>query len=216
MTDEIAKNKERAPYQSTLRARHKQQTALLILQSVAAIIRKADLASVSIAEVARVADVTERTVYRHYETRDDLIRAFIKWHLEQSLGGQKVVLVQTIDALFAWFGRRCKNWEEDYKIITETYLSPLGRELRRPLYELARNNNDRLLVQEIPGLDEATRRDLAATILTLMSTENFVFLRQNLGYSPAEIYRCTMSAIRTMIEGARLKASALDKPHVVD
>jgi len=75
MTTDLNKEKERAPYQSTLRARHKEQTSRLILDSVGAIIRRADLAAVSIAEVARVADITERTVYRHYETRDDLIRA---------------------------------------------------------------------------------------------------------------------------------------------
>jgi len=208
MTGAMTKDKERAPYQSTLRARHKEQTSQLILDSVAAIIRRADLAAVSIAEVARVADVTERTVYRHYETRDDLIRAFIKWHLDQSLGGPQIVLVQTIEELLAWFGRRCKTWEEDHRIVTETYLSPLGRDLRRPLYEYARDNNEKLIDREIPGLDGDIRRDLAAAIVTLMSTENFVFLRQNLGYSPEQIYRSAISAIRSMLQGARLTAAA--------
>src|SRR5271154_2238726 len=103
MTTEPIKDKERAPYQSTLRARHKEQTSRLILDSVAAIIRRADISAVSIAEVARVADITERTVYRHYATRDDLIREFIKWHLGQSLGGPQIVVAQTIDELLDWF-----------------------------------------------------------------------------------------------------------------
>jgi len=39
-----------------------------------------------------------------------------------------------------------------------------------------------------------------------MSTENFVFLRQNLGFSPEQIYRSTNTAIRTMLDGARRTA----------
>jgi hypothetical protein len=39
-----------------------------------------------------------------------------------------------------------------------------------------------------------------------MSTENFVFLRQNLGFSPQQIYRSTDMAIRTMLDGARQTA----------
>jgi len=206
MATELIKEKERAPYQSSLRARHKEQTARLILDSVGAIIRRADLSAVSIAEVARVADITERTVYRHYETRDDLIRAFIKWHLGQSLGGSQIVVARTIDELMDWYRRRCKSWESDHQIITETYLSPLGREIRRPLYEFSRANNDKLIDQEIPGLQAETRYNLAATILTLMSTENFVFLRQNLGFTPKQIYRSTDTAIRSMLDGARRTA----------
>jgi AcrR family transcriptional regulator len=209
MTTDLIKYKERAPYQSTLRARHKEQTSRLILDSVGAIIRRADLAAVSIAEVARVADITERTIYRHYETRDDLIRAFIKSHLEQSLGGRPIVVARTIDELMDWFRRRCQSWESDHQIITETYLSPLGREIRKPLYEFSRANNDKLIAQEIPGLDAETRYNLAATILTLMSTENFVFLRQNLGFSPDQIYRSTDTAIRSMLDGARRTARPL-------
>ena len=49
----------KASYQSPLRARLKEQTSLIILDAVGTVIRNGDLAAVSVAEVARVAEVTE-------------------------------------------------------------------------------------------------------------------------------------------------------------
>jgi len=57
-------NKEptRSGYNSPLRARQKEQTGVLILSAVAAILRSSVLSAVTTAEVARVAEITERTV----------------------------------------------------------------------------------------------------------------------------------------------------------
>jgi AcrR family transcriptional regulator len=202
----MTQDSTRAPYQSTLRARMKEQTAQIILDAVATIIRRADLAAVSIAEVARVADVTEQTIYRHYKTRDDLIRAFIKWHLEQAVGGPNIQLPQTIDELLAWLELRYVAWEHDRQIVSETYLSPIGRELRLPLYEMGYQNVIRMLGLEHPELGERQRRHVAAAMLTLMSTENFVFLHQNLGYDAHEVHLSVVSAINAIRRGATTPA----------
>jgi AcrR family transcriptional regulator len=208
MESEVSRNTaERAPYQSTLRARHKEQTAQLILDAVATILRRSGLSAVSIAEVARVADVTERTVYRHYDSRDDLIRAFIKWHLDKIVGGPAIVPPNSVDDLLTWVARRQKSWENDEQIVTEAYLSPLGREMRRPLYDLGLANNMRIVEMEVPGLPEKDRRNLAAVMMTLISTENFIFLRQNLGWQPDQILEATTMAIRSMLDGAKAKAA---------
>lgn len=191
----------KAPYQSPLRARLKEQTSLIILEAVGTVIRNGDLASVSIAEVARVAEVTEQTVYRHYRTRDELIRAFIKWHLDQAVGGPDIKLPQTIDDLLEWVAARYSAWEVDRQIVSETYLSPIGRELRQPLYEIGYQNLLRMLAQEHPGLDEELRKATAAAMLTLMSTENFVFLQRNLGYDARTAHVRVVAAINAMRRG---------------
>ena len=202
MSGEDGKDTGRAPYQSPLRARLKEQTSLMMLEAVASILRQADLAAVSIAEVARVAEVTERTVYRHFPTRDDLVRAFIKWHLDQAVGGPRIQLPETIEDLLAWLGPRYKAWARDRKIVSEAYLSPIGRELRKPLYELGYGNINRMLGRERPELSEDLRHTLASAMLTLMSTENFVFLHHNLGYGPDQVHRSVVTAIRAMLQGA--------------
>lgn len=174
----------------------------MMLEAVATILRQADLAAVSIAEVARVAEVTERTVYRHFPTRDDLVRAFIRWRLDQAVGGPRIQLPETIEQLLAWLGPRYKTWARDRKIVSEAYLSPMGRELRKPLYELGYANINRMLGLERPELSQEVRQILASAMLTLMSTENFVFLHHNLGYGHDQIHRSVVTAIRSMLRGA--------------
>jgi AcrR family transcriptional regulator len=204
----MVKQPGRAAYQSPLRARLKEQTSLLILEAVGAILMTDGLAAVSIAEVARVAEVTERTVYRHFPTRDDLVRAFIAWHLEHAVGGPHITLPRTIDELLAWLGPRYEAWARDRGIVSQAYLSPVGRELRKPLFELGYANIVRMLTQERPELSVESRRFMAAAMLTLMSTENFVFLYENLGYSPDEVHMSVVAAINAMRAGATAPRSA--------
>lgn len=196
-------NLPRAPYQSPLRARLKEQTSIIILEAVATILRNADLAAVSIAEVARVAQVTEQTIYRHYNSRDELIRAFTRYHLEQATGGPDIKLPETIAELLVWLEGRYRDWEGDRQIVSEIYLSPVGRELRQPLYELGYHNILRMLEREHPGLDAVARRNYAAAMLALMSTENFVFLHRTLGFGPKEVHASVMTAINAMLAGAK-------------
>lgn len=197
----MTKDGGRAPYQSPLRARLKEQTSNIILSAVGDVLRAADLSAVSIAEVARVAEVTESTVYRHYPTRDELIRAFIKWHLEASVGGPNLTPPDTIDGVLQWLATRYSSWAEDHKIVSEAYLSPAGRELRKPLYDLAFKNLLRLLALEYPKTNPEMRRIVAASMLTLMSTENFVFLCNNLGYGPEEVHQTVVRSIGAMLRG---------------
>lgn len=196
-------NLPRAPYQSPLRARLKEQTSIIILEAVATILRSADLSAVSIAEVARVAQVTEQTIYRHYNSRDELIRAFTRYHLEQATGGPEIKLPETIAELLVWLEGRYRAWENDRQIVSEVYLSPVGRELRQPLYELGYQNILGMLEREHPRLDAAARRNFAAAMLTLMSTENFVFLHRTLGFGPEQVHASVMAAITAMLAGAK-------------
>lgn len=196
-------NLPRAPYQSPLRARLKEQTSIIILEAVATILRDADLSAVSIAEVARVAQVTEQTIYRHYNSRDELIRAFTRHHLERATGGPEIKLPETIAELLAWLEWRCLAWERDLRIVSEIYLSPVGRELRQPLFDLGHANILRMLKREHPHLDAETRNRIGAAILMMMSAENFVFLRRTLGYSPDHVFASIKVAIEAMLAGAK-------------
>lgn len=195
----------KAPYQSPLRARLKEQTGHIILEAVGNVIRDSDLASVSVAEVARTAGVTEQTIYRHYRTRDELIRAFTRWHLEQAVGGPDIQLPRTIDELLAWVESRYNAWEADRQVVSETYLSPIGRELRQPLFELGHQNLMLMLDKEYPGIDEDLRAATASAMLTLMSTENFVFLQRTLGYDAMTVHRRIVVAINAMRRGLNVR-----------
>src|ERR1044072_4226887 len=75
-------------YHSPLRSRQKEQTRDLILDAVDAILRGAPVSEVTIAAVARQADITERTIYRHFPTREDLLDAVWRRALHAVTGGQ--------------------------------------------------------------------------------------------------------------------------------
>lgn len=196
-------NLRRAPYQSPLRARLKEQTARIILDAVATILRDAGLSAVTIAEVGRVAQVTEQTIYRHYNSRDALIRAFTKDHLDRATGGPEIRLPETMAELVAWLEWRCHAWEKDFRIVSETYLLPVGRELRQPLFDIGYANNIRMIGRERPDLDAGTRNQIAAAILMMMSAENFVFLHRTLGYSSDQVFASIKAAIEAMLAGAK-------------
>lgn len=195
----MSKEPSRAPYQSPLRARLKEQTSLIILEAVATILRDADLAAVSIAEVARVAQVTEQTIYRHFKSRDDLIRAFTKHHLDQSVGSPDIALPETIAEMLSWLEDRYHAWARDRKIVTQTYLSPHGRALRQPLYKIGHANIITMLGKEHPRLGQDTKAHLASAMLALMSTENFDFMHRNFGFGPEDVRACVITAINAML-----------------
>ncbi|MFZ8346264.1 hypothetical protein ACO1LF_13525, partial [Staphylococcus aureus] len=83
-----------------------------------------------------------------------------------------IQLPRTIDELLIWLESRYRAWEQDGQVVSETYLSAIGRELRKPLYELGYQNLNRMLGNEHPELSDAMRNYVASAMLTLMSTEN--------------------------------------------
>jgi AcrR family transcriptional regulator len=63
----------------TLRDRLKEETRGIIVEAFAACLSEMDVDKVTFADVAARAGVGERTVYRHFPTRDELMRALYAW-----------------------------------------------------------------------------------------------------------------------------------------
>jgi AcrR family transcriptional regulator len=62
-------------YVSPIRQDYLAQTRERILDSAMAAIQKEGLETQTIAQVAKDAGITDRTVYRHFQTRQDLLKA---------------------------------------------------------------------------------------------------------------------------------------------
>jgi alpha-D-ribose 1-methylphosphonate 5-triphosphate synthase subunit PhnH len=58
-----------------------------------------------------------------------------------------------------------------------------------------------MLGKEHPEVSEELRAATASAMLTLMSTENFVFLQRTLGYDAMTVHRSIVMAINAMRRG---------------
>ena len=72
-------------YTSSLRDRQKQATQDQIMHAVARKLESGPLEDLSFAEIAAEAEVGERTVYRHFPTKEALLGAFWAWLQAQAL-----------------------------------------------------------------------------------------------------------------------------------
>src|SRR5947208_1278973 len=83
----------------TIRQEHKQFTRSRILDAAAAELGRNSVEELTVNCVARTAGITERTLYRHFPTRDDLLGAV--WaHIQGRIGSQG--FPSTADELCKW------------------------------------------------------------------------------------------------------------------
>ncbi len=119
MNDESAKPR----YHSPLRSRQKEQTRDLILNAVDAILRRANVAEVTFAGVAREADVTERTIYRHFPTREDLLNASWRRALRAFIRGQ-TQQVETLEQILELTRAAYENFDANDGIVRAIISAP--------------------------------------------------------------------------------------------
>jgi AcrR family transcriptional regulator len=189
-------------YNSPLRARQKEQTHDLILSAVATILRGANLAAVTIAEVACVAEVTERTVYRHFTTRDDLLNAFWKWQLTKS-GGAMVIEPRSVDELLSNIKRLFASLDDDEGIVRAVLSSPEGREMRRSANRTRLEHMLRFVAAYAPNLAERDRMNVASGIVSVCSVLSWLFMRDNCGFDGKRAGEAAAFSVRILLEGSK-------------
>ena len=190
-------------YNSPLRARQKEQTRVLILAAVATILQGADLSTVTIAEVARVAEVTERTVYRHFPTRDDLLTAFWKWQLEKS-GGATVIDPETVEDLMTNIKRLFTSLDADEGVIRAVLSSAEGRDVRKIANRARQEHMLHFVTRLNPDLPERDRHSIASGIVSVCSVPSWLFMRDNCGYDGRRAGEAAALAVRLILEGAKM------------
>lgn len=199
---------DRPAYNSPLRTRQKAQTSELIMEAVGATLAEGGLSAVTILAVARAAQVTDRTVYRHYSTRDEMIAAFLRWHLERS-GGDEINAPKSLETYMSTVRRVYGAWQADEAVVRALYLSPEGREFRKA------TTRDRIAIvrdlvdAELPELPEIAREGLADAMGALAVSETFVLMRDVRGLDADRAGAALTAAVDLMLSGARQKAAAL-------
>jgi AcrR family transcriptional regulator len=183
----------------------KERTGHLILAAVATILNRADLAAVTIAEVAQVAEVTDRTVYRHFSTREELLRAFWSWQLQQA-AGERVTTPQTLPALLETVQRLFASLDSSEGVIRAMLASPEGRDIR---LQTNRARHDHMLAfveALLPELPAHERHSLASGIVVVSSVMSWMFMRDHCGYDGVRAGEAAAYAVQSMIEAAQRRS----------
>lgn len=112
---------------TSIRQGYKEQTRLRILDAAVELIEETGEAPLTIAAVAERAGVTDRTVYRHFETRDALVRA--TWsHMQQRVASQG--FPRTADEMIQSPPRLFPRFDTARELVRASLYSPAGLDMR--------------------------------------------------------------------------------------
>jgi len=190
----------RRRYSSALRAEQAEATRTRILEALVRTMA-AGVAGLSIPAVAREADVSIPTIYRHFGSKQGLIEALNPYVVEK--GGLSPAMPQTFEELGTSVRGLFRNLEGMDLTLRAAMASGLGNEARRAMMperlEMVRDYIRRLA----PDLPDAKLGRLADVTLILMSSAGFRAYKDYLGLGPDSSATLVTWAIRTLVEGAR-------------
>lgn len=197
-----AEGKTTRSYHSPLRKAQAEATRNLILETLAEMVATDGLVDLSIRDLANRAEMSERTVYRHFPDRDSLFEALIDktateldWDsAEDRLGiGSYADIVDAIPAVFESFER-----EETATRVAVQLANVLGR-----VSDDGKRRNDRhrvLLERHLPDLDPDSRERLFALLRVVMSSRTWLRLEDEFGYDASVSGPMVAWVIRLMLD----------------
>jgi len=183
-------------YVSPLRQQYAAQTRERILDAAIAGLKEGDLEGLTIAKVAKDACVTERTVYRHFQTREDLIKAvWPRMGARIGISG----LPQTVEALLAAPSRIYPLFDAEAGLVRASMYSQAGREIRATGNSARHQAMTSLVAQARPELDEQARRRRAAVIQMIGSSHGWACFKDYWGMDTEEAARAAEEAIAILL-----------------
>jgi AcrR family transcriptional regulator len=183
-------------YVSPLRQQYAAQTRDRILDAAIDGLKQGDLEGLTIAKVAADAGVTERTVYRHFQTREDLIKAvWPRMGVRLGIPG----LPQTVEALLTAPARIYPRFDAEAGAVRASMYSRAGREIRATANPARHQAFTSLVAQAQPKLDEAARRRRAAVIQMIGSSHGWACLKDYWGMDTEEAARAAQEAIAILL-----------------
>jgi len=183
-------------YLSPLRQQYQAQTRERILNAVLAVMEKDNVETMTVAQVAKEAGVTERTVYRHFQTREDLLRAV--WpHMQAQIG--MAGFPQTVESLLAAPARLFPNFDKREGSVRASMYSQAGREVRTAANPARQQAFTTCVEEALPELDPAARRRRAAVIQMIGSSHGWACLKDYWGLDTEEAARAAEEAIAILL-----------------
>jgi len=189
-----------APYSSSLREAQAAATHKQILEAVAHLIESAE--EPTYAAIAARAGVQERTVYRHFPSKDDLYEAFW-WMVVDARLGATGYDATDLDSLLHDVERTFRGFDRNVRLVTEMLHSKHGLAIRLRPNDQRRKMFERIVKNELPGADATTRRRAAAATQLLYSGMAWHSMRAYWAMDGGEAFASVAQALRAMFASLR-------------
>jgi AcrR family transcriptional regulator len=174
----------------------KERTRRDILHTAIMLIHNGGEAALTMRAVANSADVTERTVYRHFQNRDVLLQAVWK-HMAELLGAQNIP--QSADALVdrprTMFPRldRMRGFVRAYLHRTARQKAPLEPDYRRQDLMVG------CIMRELGDVDRRTLDRRASIAQVITSPYAWEMMQEFWGFSGIEAGEAAAEAIEVLL-----------------
>lgn len=192
-------------YHSPLRQAKAEETRQRVLQAAARLLEADPYSPLAFADLARAAGVQERTVYRHFPSKEVLLDAFWGWIAKHvgftAFPESERDLIEQPKTVFAGFDRL-------EGVVQASVVSRLGREMRLRRVAERRAAFTRSLADATQSLDPEHARRLLAVVQLLYSAPAWQTMKDLSGLTGAEAGEAVSWAIRTLLDAARREAAA--------
>jgi AcrR family transcriptional regulator len=198
-------------YSSPIRDAQVEQTRQRLLDTTHAILTNDGLDGLTLPRLAQAATVSVPTVYRHFPTIDDLLRAYLEW-LRPRLGQTADRLLQaTPDELPDIPLGNYAAYEEHARALLAVMESPTFNRIRvGSMTDRARRGAD-VLRDRAPGWSQADLEAAAGAIYVLGAPQAWRWLKETWGLDGERAARAASWAMRTLID-ALAATDGLDDP----
>ncbi|MBL8549636.1 MAG: TetR/AcrR family transcriptional regulator [Hyphomonadaceae bacterium] len=191
-----------------LRDAHKDLTRGRILDAALALIGEG--VEITIAAVAARAGMTDRTIYRHFSTRDDLMTAV--W--EKVNSGLKYHMPATTEELVEQPRHMFPDFDKQAAVIRAIVFSQQGHEMRMRVNDARQAAMRKAVRTARPDLKEPEFTRLCATVQLLDSAFTWSAMKDYWGLDGEEAGRAASEAIATLLARAYTdKASSKQGRH---
>ena len=187
---------------ATLREAQAAVTRERILSAVADLLESGGVDELTMPEVAEASGASLRTIYRYYQTREQLLEAAGRWIGEELL---KHPYPANLDEVADLFEEGCRDFDERPGLVRVLALSQLGQEVRGYRRRERLESIRRSVRSELAGLDEQELKQAEAVLAYMHNMLAYTFMREESGMTGEEIGEAAGWAIRTLVADLRRK-----------
>ncbi|HSR00956.1 MAG TPA: helix-turn-helix domain-containing protein [Sphingomicrobium sp.] len=181
---------------TSVREEYKEQTRARILDAAVALIEEAGESPLTMLAVAERAGVTDRTVYRHFETREALVRA--TWSRMQQLVASQG-FPRTAEAMIESPLRLFPRFDAARELVRASLYSTAGRDTRMSSNVERREAMLSSVRDAFPNADEQWLRRRAAIAQLINSAYAWEVLRQYWDIEGEEAGKAAAEALAVLL-----------------